>query len=375
MVAKRESASVAAYYLMFGHMALQQHIRRHRLCTRSRSRLRNRQTFAHLQAALLPTEFTRVFRMSQSTFTALLRILQRDLTRDMRMALRSSGGRVEPAVRLAFTIRMLAGASYLDMMLVLRIASPTVYDVFHSTVASITKRIAMPGLPVSRSNLHSLALALIGSRQPPNPLYGCIGAVDGLCIEIQKPLNEFGPRAFYCRKGMYAIPAHALVDANYRFLYLSAKCAGSTPDGIAWEYSSLGMRLRRTPLPAWFWIAGDAAYPCRNGVITPWTAGKLLHDEFGVSRDAFNFFHSSLRMHVEQAFGMLVQRFGILWRKLMFSLPVSTLVFSTCFRLHNFCINNGESSLRAYCVERSNQSLRPLLGGGFARLKRLERIR
>jgi hypothetical protein len=94
MVAKRESASVAAYYLMFGHMALQQHIRRHRLGTRSRSQLRNRQTFAHLQAALSPTEFTRVFRMSQSTFTALLRILQRDLTRDMRMALRSSGGRV-----------------------------------------------------------------------------------------------------------------------------------------------------------------------------------------------------------------------------------------------------------------------------------------
>jgi hypothetical protein len=55
MVAKRETASVAAYYLMFGHMALQQHIRRHRLGPKSRSRLRNRRTFAHLQAALSPT--------------------------------------------------------------------------------------------------------------------------------------------------------------------------------------------------------------------------------------------------------------------------------------------------------------------------------
>jgi hypothetical protein len=100
------------------------------------------------------------------------------------MALRSSGGRVEPAVRLALTIRMLVGASLLDMTLVFRIASSTVYGVFHSTVASIPKRIAMPGLPVSRLNLHSLALAFIGSRQPPNPLYGCIGAVDGICIEI-----------------------------------------------------------------------------------------------------------------------------------------------------------------------------------------------
>jgi hypothetical protein len=272
------------------------------------------------------------------------------------MALRSSGERVEPAVRLALTIRMLAGASYLDMMLGFSIESSTVNDVFHSKVASITKRIAMPGLLASRSDLHSLALAFIGSRQPPNPLYGCIGAVDGICIEIQKPLNEFGPRAFYCRKGMYAIPAQALVDANYRFLYLAAKCAGSTPDGIAWESSSLGMRLRRTPLPAGFWIAGDAVYPCRNGVITPWTAGQILQDDFGVSRDALNFFHSSLRMPVEQAFGMLVERFGIIWRKLIFSLPVNTLVLSTCFRLHNFCINNGESSLSAI-LRREEQSV------------------
>jgi hypothetical protein len=112
---------------------------------------------------------------------------------------------------------------------------------------------------------------------------------------------------------MYAIPAQALVDAKYRFLYLCAKRAGSTPNGIAWVSSSLGMRLRREPLTAGIWTAGDA-YPCRNGIIAPWTAAQLFHDEFGASRDTFNFYHSSLRMHVEQAFGMLVQRFGILWR-------------------------------------------------------------
>jgi hypothetical protein len=185
-----------------------------------RSRTRLRQTFAHLQAALSHTKFARVFRMSQSTFLALLRILQRDLTRDMRMELRSSGGRVDPAVRLALTIRMLAGASYLDMILVFRIASSTAYDVFHSTVTSITRCIAIPGLSVARSDLHRLALVFTCSRQPPNPLYGCVGAVDGICIEIQKPPDEFGPRALYCRKGMYAIPARALVGAKYRFLFL-----------------------------------------------------------------------------------------------------------------------------------------------------------
>jgi hypothetical protein len=146
---------------------------------------------------------------------------------------------------------------------------------------------------------------------------------------------------------MYTIPAQALVDAKYRFLYLSAKCAGSTPDGIAWNSSILGLRLCREALTAGFRIAGDAAHPCRTGIITPWTAGQLLDDEFGVSREAYNFYRSNLRMHVEQAFGILVQRFVTLWRKLMCSLPAKVLVLSACFRLHNFCIEHGEATTGA----------------------------
>ena len=122
----------------------------------------------------------------------------------------------------------------------------------------------------------------MNSLQPPNPLYGFVAALDGICIEVQKPLDLYGPRDFYCRKGMYAIPAQALVDGKYRFLYLSAKCCGSTPDGISWASTTLCLRLFREGLPAGFWIAGDAAYTSRNGIITPLTAGQLLDDEFGV---------------------------------------------------------------------------------------------
>ena len=148
MAAKRVAAVIAvAYYLLFERVTFADSIRRLCATPRSGSRLRNRQCFSSLQAALSRTEFTRAFRMTHPTFLTLLRLLEGDLTRDMRMAARSSGGRVEPAIRLALTVRMLSGASYLDMMMLFRLASSTVYDVFHSTVASITRRIAMPGLP------------------------------------------------------------------------------------------------------------------------------------------------------------------------------------------------------------------------------------
>jgi hypothetical protein len=107
---------------------------------------------------------------------------------------------------------------------------------------------AMPGLPSANGELHRIAQDFAISRQPLNPLQGCVGAVDGICIEMQKHADEYDSRNFYCRKGIYAIPAQAVLDAKYRFLYLSAKCARSTSDAIAWETSSPGMRLRREHL-------------------------------------------------------------------------------------------------------------------------------
>ena len=55
----------------------------------------------------------------------------------------------------------------------------------------------------------------------------------------------------------------------------------------------------------------------------------------------FSFFHSSLRMSVECAFGMLVQRWGCLWRPLRSTLRHNILVVHACAIVHNWCIDNG----------------------------------
>jgi hypothetical protein len=117
--------------------------------------------------------------MSLETDANLLSLLKLDLTRDMGMASRSSGGRVKPEVRLELTIRMLSGASYLDMMMPFRVASSTIYDVFHRTIVSIIRRIASPGLLFLHNVLQYLALSFTNSRQPPKPLYGCVAAPTG----------------------------------------------------------------------------------------------------------------------------------------------------------------------------------------------------
>ncbi len=59
-------------------------------------------------------------------------------------------------------------------------------------------------------------------------------------------------------------------------------------------------------------------------------------------------FKSSLLIHVEQAFGMLVQRWGILWRPLSHNIveKLSLPIVSVRMRLHNFAIDKeGSDSL------------------------------
>mmetsp|Transcript_36259 Transcript_36259/g.45290 ORF Transcript_36259/g.45290 Transcript_36259/m.45290 type:complete len:87 (-) Transcript_36259:28-288(-) len=52
-----------------------------------------------------------------------------------------------------------------------------------------------------------------------------------------------------------------------------------------------------------YWIAGDDAYSCDEIILTPYS--NVKNDP---GKSAFNFFHSSLRMKIENCFGVLVAR-------------------------------------------------------------------
>jgi DDE superfamily endonuclease len=263
------------------------------------------------------------------------------LQRDSLQGIRSSGGYIEPSIRLAVTIRMLAGVSYLDVMLAFRIAKSTVYSVMQETTEAICERWALPGIPFERKGaLRRLSIGFTQSRCPPSPLHGCVGALDGVLVKISKPPNSCRPAQFYCRKGFYAIPVQVVCDYRYKILHASMKCAGSTHDRIAFAVSELYARLSSGDLPNVFWIAGDEAYEYNNNVLAPWPSSNL--DD---AKDAFNFYQSSLRMHIEQCFGQVVARFGILWRPL----KVDTFSFSkivlSIFLIHNFLKDENENAV------------------------------
>jgi len=56
--------------------------------------------------------------------------------------------------------------------------------------------------------------------------------------------------------------------------------------------------------------------------------------------DSFNFHLSQLRINVECAFGMLVQRWGIFWRQLRCKFDNLAVVVTCAVKLHNLCVRS-----------------------------------
>lgn len=83
------------------------------------------------------------------------------------------------------------------------------------------------------------------------------------------------PPKYCCRKAMFSIPVQAVVVSSYKFTYMSARCAGSMHDSIAFAVSTFYSKVDNGELCAGYCIVGDAAYECRNGIVTQWSKAQF----------------------------------------------------------------------------------------------------
>jgi len=132
----------------------------------------------------------------------------------------------------------------------------------------------------------------------------------------------------------------AVCDARGRFLLVDIRQPGRCSDYVAFQTSKLRHQLESPGyLAPGLCLFGDNAYVNTQYMATPFP-GQNNHD-----KDAYNFFHSQLRIRIECAFGMLVARWGILQKQIYSVNKVPALLICLC-RLHNFCLNKGESQVR-----------------------------
>eukprot|EP00732_Lithocolla_globosa_P002198 Lithocolla_globosa_v1_NODE_1377_length_2621_cov_9.489478.p1 type:complete len:410 gc:universal NODE_1377_length_2621_cov_9.489478:1368-139(-) len=303
--------------------------------------------------------FQRAYRVDKPTFSCLADAIREDVQVNEHFAILSSGEPISVEIRLACALRWLAGGSYIDISWAHGVAEHSFYQIIWPVIDAINENLHLH-FPIDDDE------ALCGiadgfKRRANNPLWGCVGALDGLAIKIKQPTTKSckDVRSYYNRKGFFAVILEAVVDSNYKFLFGSSRCCGSTHDSVAWGITSLARAIAEGKLRYPFFLVGDDAYSCCNSLVTPWP-GKNLP----LYKDAYNFWTSSSRTCSEQAFGILVARWGILWKPLSCDYHKVPKVVMCLLKLHNLCIDrNCPAPLRALSGDREGSSMELNLQG------------
>ena len=239
---------------------------------------------------------------------------------------------VSSHVRLAVALRMLAGASYLDVQRIYGIKQTYVYTCLWQVVDAVNDAIPIY-FPIDDHDGLCKIEAEFRAASTQGVWRGCVGCIDGVHFKMRAPSLSEVPnpiRYYVARKSEYALLCIAICDVNRRFLYYSMEMAATTHDSLAWNASSLGTRINQGALPFPFFFNGDNAFSLSNHMVVP--SGTDTN---------FDFVQSSNRMAIECAFGMLVRRWGILWRSLGCAFERRAPLIGALMRLHNWCIDNN----------------------------------
>ena len=247
---------------------------------------------------------------------------------------RAYKGRTVPCeIRLAATLRWLAGGQWQDLRTAYGCSKAELFRTFWVVIDAINHELDNIHFPID--DLEGLQKLEANFRKNSrNQIWtGQVGALDGCVISTVSPGAEVdAPKLWYCaRKCTYAILLQAIADADRRFLWYDLDSLPTSHDSSAFMKSELGQRIENHDLPEQFHLSGDNAY--RNGP-------SLVTPGLGARYSDFNFEHSSNRMPIEQAFGELFARWGIFWRPLRMLHGRRALVTACCLRLHNWCVDN-----------------------------------
>jgi hypothetical protein len=156
---------------------------------------------------------------------------------------------------------------------------------------------------------------------------------------------------YYNYKRTFRIVLLAVVDAEYKFLYVDVGCNGRVSDGGVFSSCSLHHALDigtaelppAIPLPGWtqpfpYFFVADYAFAMRNYIMEPYP----FKDEPARNR-LFNYQLSRARRIVENVFGIIANRFRVL-RKPLIQNPTSTVnIVLAVSVLHNFLMSTRGS--------------------------------
>lgn len=257
-----------------------------------------------------------------------------------------SGEWIQGELKVAITLRYLAGASYLDLFMAYHVSADHILKIVCDVKRNWFCHKDVCGLDFYRDVLDNpdrlRKIAYEFGEGSGGVLNGCIGAIDGWLVRIICPTRKEAknPGKYMSRKGFFALNVQVICDKKRRVLWSYIGAKGSSHDSTVLKTSGLYqhlMSLADTLYEKGLYLVGDSAYALRGFMICPYDNAK-----HGSTEDNFNFYQSSQRIHIECTFGEIYRRFGVFWRPLGGGLKEHRYTIEACLRLHNFIVDYRE---------------------------------
>ncbi|CAD6222125.1 GSCOCG00013000001-RA-CDS [Cotesia congregata] len=174
-----------------------------------------------------------------------------------------------------------------------------------------------------------------------------IGAIDGTHINIPTPRKQ--PESYVNRKGHHSIQLQAVCDAQSKFIHCCPGNVDSVHDARVFRLSEVHDYLSDPEkFPNDCHLVGDGAYPLHKHLLTPYRDNGHL----SARQKNYNFCHSSARIAIERAFGLLKKRFRSLLTVLdMNRTDLIPEYIIACCVLHNICLLKEDEFLIEEIIE------------------------
>ena len=240
--------------------------------------------------------FKKQFRMSRFFFNILIKQVisnypgpfhdgQANLEYSYKHAKRCAGSHIFIEIKLLVTLRLLAGASYLDMIWYgIDIKYSQVVFIF--MVQLLLKTLPEIKLPSDEAGFLNLAdgwTAMSLRKKCIDALPGVVLAFDGFATQILAPTTEdrklIDCAAFCNRKGFHGVVCQVGCDVHTIFYALEVRWPGATSDITAWEQSNVFDCYVKGLIPPWAFIVFDEIYSCFQGdlYLCPYSKRQLRY--------------------------------------------------------------------------------------------------
>ena len=270
-----------------------------------------------------------------------------------------------PGLKVALTLRYLAsGDENPSLMFGFRVGCSTIAQIIPVVCEAIIQEYSEEAIvcPSQPEEWKEKAQGFWQRSQVPH----AIGAMDGKHVACNCPYKTGS--LYHNYKGFFSVVLLALVDSDYKFLWIGVGHPGSMSDAQIFNNSELRQKIEdgtigfpapqpipgeQRPLP--YFILGDDAFAMKTWLMKPQSRRNMNHDQ-----RIYNYRISRGRRIVENVFGVLSSRFRVLRTTIQFQAQHVTRIIYACCILHNLMrmrFRNGH--IDQFDKEETNGEVRP----------------